>query len=54
MLHPYEGGLRPSSPICGGIEYALRRWEKLTIGIVIIFFTPFIAAGLVFLPAIDF
>ena len=31
MLHQYKGGLRPSSPICGAIEYSLRRWEKLTI-----------------------
>ena len=31
MIHQYEGGLRPSSPICIAIEYALRRWDKLTI-----------------------
>ena len=31
MLHQYERGLRPSSPICIAIEYALRRWDKLTI-----------------------
>ena len=31
MLHPYKGGLRPSSPICDAIEYSLRRWDKLSI-----------------------
>jgi hypothetical protein len=31
MKHQYEGGLRPTSPICGAIEYALKRWDKLTI-----------------------
>ena len=31
MMHRYEGGLRPTSTICGAIEYALKRWDKLTI-----------------------
>jgi transposase len=31
MLHQYERGLRPSSPICVAIENALRWWKKLTI-----------------------
>jgi transposase len=30
-MHQYERGLRPTSPICGAIEYALKRWDKLTI-----------------------
>ena len=31
MTTHYESNLRPSSPIRGAIEYALRRWEKLTV-----------------------
>ena len=31
MTAQYESNLRPSSPIRGAIEYALKRWDKLTV-----------------------
>ena len=31
MMHQYERQLRPTSPVRGAIEYALKRWDKLTI-----------------------